>query len=310
MAIYMVAHPDRLLTRLSGNAAWADNAGWPTVVQRIVHTYFQHLGSVDFLFRTGQHRVWHNAGEGLLAVWMAIPLGLGLGSLWVRRKDAFARVVLMAILLSPIPVCLTLQPDFPHTSRSLQFVPLAIIAVALAISDFFLRQKLPRWIPVLALAGALLEGGQDLRIYFKDYAVEQERTLDDDIGPALRIVFAHRTGEEKRLPPRRVLRQMPGASFSPSGETSIQCACETSASRGWDCTERRALRPVPVPCWSPMAPIQGHPVQRFSVRRRWARLRWARRRWSRTAPLPGVSFEPPPRLERTAQFGDCATPPT
>ncbi len=173
MGIYMLMHPDRLVTRVAQSPAWAGNPGFWEVARRIVHTYYQHFAQTDFLFRTGQHVVWHNAGEGLLPVWIAAPFFLGWVSLWLRRGSPFRRVLASALLLSPVAVAITLQPDFPHTGRSLQFVPLAIIVAALAIVDFVRRDGLPRWLPAFALSLALFEAAQDLNLYFDDWARSQ-----------------------------------------------------------------------------------------------------------------------------------------
>ncbi len=203
MGIFMLTHPHTLDRRLNDNAAWTHNADAGTVVQRMLQTYFQHIGSLDFLFRTGQHSVWFNAGEGLLPIWLWGPLWLGLGSLWQRRQSAFARFLMALIVLSPIPVSLTFQTDFPHTSRFLHFVPLAVVVGGLAIYDWLLQQRLPRWLPALAVAGALLEGGQDLWLYFDGFALAQERSLDGVEGAAMQIVTANRRGKEDAvyLPP-------------------------------------------------------------------------------------------------------------
>jgi 4-amino-4-deoxy-L-arabinose transferase-like glycosyltransferase len=221
--IFMMTHPHTLDRRFEDNAAWAHNPGLGTVVDRIVHTYFQHIGSLDFLFRTGQHSIWFNAGEGLLPIWLWAPLWLGLGSLWQRRESAFARFLMALVVLSPIPVSLTFQQDFPHTSRSLHFVPLAVVLGALAVHDWFLQQRIPRWLPALAIAGALLEGAQDLWLYFGDFAVAQERSLDGVEGAALKIVQANRRGKEEPV-------YLPQSFFEWSG-THIEFWCDVDPTR-------------------------------------------------------------------------------
>jgi 4-amino-4-deoxy-L-arabinose transferase-like glycosyltransferase len=196
MLAFVLAHPHTLDRRFQENAAWAGHPAVIEVVWRMARSYFQHLASVDFLFRTGQHVDWHNAGEGLLPVWLFLPLSLGLVSAWRRRQSAFVRFLLVFFFLSPIPVALTWQADFPHTSRSLHFVVVAVVLAAMAVQDWIELRPIPRWLPVVVLMAALFEGAQDLTLYFTDYAKTQERIWDGDCGAALKIAFAHRGPDE------------------------------------------------------------------------------------------------------------------
>jgi hypothetical protein len=169
----------------------------------IVVTYFQHLASPDFLFRTGQHNWWVNIGEGLLPVWLFAPLVLGAVTLWTRRGDPFYRLLGMAWLISPIPVSLTWDDYLPHTNRILHFAMLAVVIGAIAITGWIEATKPARGVLVFLVCVALGEGALSLRTYFVDYAPAFEGSGGYDRGKtdALRILFAlRRHGEEVFLP--------------------------------------------------------------------------------------------------------------
>jgi hypothetical protein len=137
-------------------------------------------------------------GVGLLPIWMWIPVLLGLGSLWERRRSPFARFALAMIFVSPLAVALTWE-NLPHTGRIFHILLFAYIAASLAVFDWISRAHPARWVLALLIGGVLLEGAQDLTLYFGDYAstVRRQRSFEDDnAGEALTIAFAARKGEE------------------------------------------------------------------------------------------------------------------
>jgi 4-amino-4-deoxy-L-arabinose transferase-like glycosyltransferase len=213
MAWFMLAHPGLVEKRFTLVSVWNDHpTGW-VAAGRIAGTYLEHLFSLDFLFRTGQHNLWHNSGFGLLPLWLFIPALLGVGALWRRRRDPFAGLLAALILIAPIPVALTFE-NLPHTSRFLHFVPLALILGALAIADWIDSARPPRLLLALFCAGALLEGGLYLYDYFAIYpgAIEEFHLswwpltgLDQGIGQALQVAFKARSGETPLYVPKEFL---------------------------------------------------------------------------------------------------------
>jgi len=203
MAVFMLVHPGAVDKRFrEAVSVWRDHPTTRVAVERIVGTYFQHLASLDFLFRTGQHLDWVNAGEGLLPLWLFAPVVLGIASLWRRRKDAYFRVLSALWLISPIPVALTWE-NLPHTTRYLHFAIVALVVGALALSDAIAAVRPSRGTLALMLVAALGEGALSLRTYFVDYATRfaNEGGYDDDMGNALQLAFARRkTGEPVYLP--------------------------------------------------------------------------------------------------------------
>jgi hypothetical protein len=203
MALFFVRHPGMAEKRFALVSVWHDNPSALLAAQRVTTSYLQHLANTDFLFRTGQHNLWHNAGFGLLPIWLFIPMVFGIGSLWNRRVSPFALFLGAALLIAPIPVCLTYE-NLPHTSRFLHYAPLALILGALAISDWIDTAHPSRLLRALACAAALAEGGLYLYYYFVFYPVELAgfqlswwplQGLDQGVGGALQVAFKARSGE-------------------------------------------------------------------------------------------------------------------
>ena len=200
MGVFMLRHPHTLDKRFHTLWILKDDPSWGVALQRAVVHYAQHL-SLDFLFRTGD-RVTprHNIGVGLLPVWLALPLVLGLWSLWRRRESPTARFVLALVALSPIPVSLC-HDAWPHASRMLHFVPVAYLLAALAIEDWLATSKPSRALVALGLCLALAEGAGFLESYFVDYPPAAQPQFDGGAGEALRLAFAARQGDEPLYAP-------------------------------------------------------------------------------------------------------------
>ncbi len=168
-AVFMLLHPTELSWRYRTMVSvFRDNPTPIAAASRIVQTYLQHLLSLDFLFRTGQHNAWHNVGEGFLPLWLYAPMILGAASLWSRRRTPFAQVLFILWIISPIPVALTWE-NLPHTSRYLHFAVIALILAALGISDALARARPAPSLVALFVLCALFEGGLMLRTSFIDY---------------------------------------------------------------------------------------------------------------------------------------------
>jgi hypothetical protein len=200
MAIFMWRHPGALTNRFTTAVGlWRDNPTPWVAGQRILGTYFQHLCSVDFLFRTGQHQRNINSGLGILSVWLWLPIVLGLVTLWERRRQsAFNRYLLVMLLLSPLPVALTTE-NLPHTARIFHIIVFEIPIVGVAVTEWIATARPSRLLVTAALSAILLEGGQNIWYYFDDYArvVRRERPFgDDNIGDALKLVKEIRQDDE------------------------------------------------------------------------------------------------------------------
>ncbi|MHB8419050.1 MAG: ArnT family glycosyltransferase [Myxococcales bacterium] len=200
MALFMLRHPHTLDKRFHTLWILKDNPPWTVAASRMAEHYAQHLFSIDFLFRTGDHNLRHNIGVGLLPVWLALPLALGVWSLWQRRSSATARFLLALLALSPIPVSLC-HDAWPHASRMLHFVPLAYVVAAIAIEDWLAAANPARALVALGLGLALVEGGTFLHDYFVDYPPAAQPNFDGGAGEALRIAFAARRGDEPLYAP-------------------------------------------------------------------------------------------------------------
>jgi hypothetical protein len=203
-AVFIMKHPNALDQRFrEAVSVWRDHPTTGEVAKRITGTYFQHLASLDFLFRTGSHTDWVNIGEGLLPLWLFAPLVLGIGSLWRRRKEPFYRVLVALWLFSPIPVSLTWE-NLPHTNRYLHFGAIALVVGALGLADFIDAARPRRALLAGLVCAALGEGALSLRTYFDDYATRFANAggYDNDMGRALETVFANRKhAEQVYLPP-------------------------------------------------------------------------------------------------------------
>jgi 4-amino-4-deoxy-L-arabinose transferase-like glycosyltransferase len=193
---FQLSHPEALTRRFTRVSVLRDHPPLLLAAERIGAHYFQHLLSIDFLFRSGDPNPRHNLpSTGLLPVWMALPLVLGVVALWRRREQPACRVLLFLLPLAPVPVALT--DDFlPHASRMLHLVPLALVAASLALAAGLERGRLTRGLAAVLLGFALLEGFQVLHKYFTDYAASSGASFAEGEDAALRAAFAARqTGE-------------------------------------------------------------------------------------------------------------------
>ncbi|MHB1843679.1 MAG: ArnT family glycosyltransferase [Deltaproteobacteria bacterium] len=190
MAVFMAIHPGMLTKRFDTLSIFKDHPPRLVSFERAVRHFGEHLLSIDFLFRTGDHNLRHNIGVGLLPVWLAIPFCLGLAALWQRRSSPMARFLLLFLVLAPIPVSLC-DDVIPHASRMLHFVPYAYAVAGLAAADW-LRQGAARAAIACALGLALLEGGLFLDRYFDEYAPRSQAAFDGGAGRALELAFGAR----------------------------------------------------------------------------------------------------------------------
>jgi hypothetical protein len=198
LGLFMWLHPNTLTRRFQGIGLWHDHPSFSVATHRFIHTYVQHFLSLDFLFRSGQHQLSVNTGAGLLSFWLWPAMLLGLAALWTRRPSPFSRFVIAMLFLSPVPVALTWE-NLPHTGRIFHLIVFAFVTGALGVFDFLSRAGMPTWLPAVLVGGILLEGAQDIQLYFGPYAAEAERVrpLDDEwVGDGLQIAFAARRGEE------------------------------------------------------------------------------------------------------------------
>jgi Dolichyl-phosphate-mannose-protein mannosyltransferase len=190
-AIFILVHPHELDRRYRTMVSVFRDDPTPLVAgQRIVGTYFQHLFSLDFLFRSGQHHVWHNVGEGLLPLWLYAPMLLGAYALWTRRRTPFAQVFFVLWAISAIPVALTWE-NLPHTNRFLHFDAIALVLGALGLDDYLKKARPPPGLVALLLVAALCEGGLMLRTSFIDYweSFGSGGGYDGGVADALQTVF-------------------------------------------------------------------------------------------------------------------------
>ncbi len=193
-AIFMLLHPHELDLRFRTMVSvFRDNPTPGVALGRVVGTYFQHLLSLDFLFRTGQHNAWHNIGEGLLPLWLYAPMLLGAHALWARRRTPFAQVFLVLWAISAIPVALTWE-NLPHTNRFLHFAAIALVLGALGVDEYLKTARPRAGLVALLLTMALFEGGLMLRTSFVDYwrSFGGGGGYDGGVADALQAVFQRR----------------------------------------------------------------------------------------------------------------------
>jgi hypothetical protein len=205
-AWYMLGRPGTMTRRFAALSIWHDHPPWSVVTWRFAEHYYQHLLSLDFLFRTGDANPRHGVGEaGLLPLWLAAPAVLGLAALWRRRGTPMGRFYLLLLPLSAVPAAL-MHEGWPHATRMLHLVPLVFVAAALGLGDW-IREGRPRAGLLAALtAFALLEAAQVLDRYFTDYPAIAQPAFDGGVGEALRIAAAAREPSTPVFAPRRFYR--------------------------------------------------------------------------------------------------------
>jgi len=205
MAVFVVRHPDALLVRLQGMSIFGSGAPAEQVAEVFFRNYFSQLG-FDFLFRFGQknHSHWHNIGTGFIALWMMVPLVLGLLVLVRGGRRTFYRFLLIALLAAPIPASFTTD-DVPHPNRIMHMVPILVLIAALGAQHLLARLRPSRsWVAALLLVMALEAGGM-ARQYFLEYprVWDQDNPggWDHGRGAALRLAFSlRRHGERLYFP--------------------------------------------------------------------------------------------------------------
>jgi 4-amino-4-deoxy-L-arabinose transferase-like glycosyltransferase len=195
MAVYMKTNPSKLDGRFNSLSIFRDHPTHWVALQRFVQQYARHIFSLDFLFRTGDPNRRHNIGIGELPLWLAVPMGLGLLSLWKRRSEPFIRFLMVLWVLAPVPVALILV-EWPHASRTLHFAPLAIITAGIFFADVLTWARPSRAILIAATVGALAEGALFVTSYFVDYAPSSVDAFDGGRGEALQLAFAARQHDE------------------------------------------------------------------------------------------------------------------
>ena len=205
MAVFVVRHPDALLVRLQGMSIFGGNAAGQQVAEAFFRNYTSQLG-FDFLFRFGQkhHNHWHNIGTGFIALWMMVPLVLGLLVLVRGGRRMFYRFLLLALLAAPIPASFTTD-DVPHPNRIMHMVPILVLIAALGAQHLLARLRPSRsWVAALLLVMVLEAGGMA-----QQYFLEYPRVWDQDNpggwdhgrGAALRLAFSlRRHGERMYFP--------------------------------------------------------------------------------------------------------------
>jgi hypothetical protein len=127
MAWFMRTHPGALLGRFELISVFQGQPSWPELLNRIGRVYLSDL-SPGYLF---QSTFFTQGGE--LFPLLAAPIVVGLVVLWRRRRDAFARLLALELVLAPLPAALTM--DFSHELRNLQLAPILLTLAALGTAE-------------------------------------------------------------------------------------------------------------------------------------------------------------------------------
>ncbi|MFN2451509.1 MAG: hypothetical protein ABR541_04070 [Candidatus Dormibacteria bacterium] len=196
LLVYERAHPGTLLARYSAISIGSDGAGGLVLLGRFASNYLEYVGP-SFLFTHGDANPRHNSGfGGMLSVAILPVLLLGLVALARRRRERFARLVLLGLVLAPVPAALTAEGT-PHGLRATTMLPFLIVAIAVGWAE--VARLLAGHRGLAVAAGLLVLSGYGS--YLWDYTAEYpgRSVLAWDTGEARAIADAHRLAGGHRV---------------------------------------------------------------------------------------------------------------
>lgn len=155
--------------------------------------------SPRFLFLEGDPNPRHHPTRlGALPVFYAPLLLVGVGALWLRRREPACQLLLWWLLTWPIPASMTV--DAPHAIRAICALPAVEIAAALGFTTLAAPRVRGRGRALAQTAAAALaiaavaETVAFLRWYHDGYRQRSAAAWQAGVGPALREL-AHRRHE-------------------------------------------------------------------------------------------------------------------
>lgn len=121
---------------------------------------------------------------GQLFLSLAPFIAVGLGGLWLHRREPFWRLVALGLLLAPVPAALT--TDFGHQLRNLEAAPFWLLIAALGAYEGS-RLLVPgqAWIAAALAVAIALEGVAFLSDYFTRYPERIAGWNEQGLGQAV-----------------------------------------------------------------------------------------------------------------------------
>jgi 4-amino-4-deoxy-L-arabinose transferase-like glycosyltransferase len=121
MGAWMLKNPEALTARYGEVGLFAYHSSLLAAAGQFVHNYVTYV-TPQFLILQGDGVLRQTTGFGGVLPPVAVPLILlGIWQLLRRRRESFARFVLVGALLTPIPAALTLEA--PHALRGAGLIP-------------------------------------------------------------------------------------------------------------------------------------------------------------------------------------------
>ncbi len=180
-AIVATLSPSGLI-RFRGTSAFEPNAPKMVYVSTFFNNYMSHF-SPGWLFRGSDREAHKTPGMGLLYVWEAPLLLLGLWALVKTKKlRQFGFLLFAWIAVSPVPAAITTQA--PHAMRAFTIIPALQLLEALGLW-FFVRKLTKRQIRVTTFVlGMVIASG--ISLFWRGYFVRFPREQSDSFQYAMR----------------------------------------------------------------------------------------------------------------------------
>ena len=181
MGAWMLKNPEALTARYGEVGLFAYHSSLLAAAGQFVHNYVTYV-TPQFLILQGDGVLRQTTGFGGVLPPVAVPLILlGIWQLLRRRRESFARFVLVGALLTPIPAALTLEA--PHALRGAGLIPFYAVfmiegtawvttageAAARAMATGWRWLLRPRVVAGLVIVGTLAGAVPYFADYFIDY---------------------------------------------------------------------------------------------------------------------------------------------
>ena len=188
LAAYILANPSGLFLRFQNSGLFADHPTLLAAVGRFFGNYVSYF-SPGFLVLSGDGAYRQTTGFGGVLLDASVPLIIvGAIRLIARRREPYARFILLGALLAPIPAALTISA--PHALRGAGLFPFLMVMMieGTAWAASLLRGR--RAVAAALAALAVLSATPFLVDFFTAYPVRAASSFEAGEPDALRLAYA------------------------------------------------------------------------------------------------------------------------
>jgi 4-amino-4-deoxy-L-arabinose transferase-like glycosyltransferase len=197
LGAWWLDNPGALLARYSSVGLFTDHPSLLGAAARFATNYLTYF-SPQFQLIQGDGNLRQTTGFGGVLPAVAVPLILvGIWRLWRRRREPYARFILLGAVVAPVPAALTLQA--PHALRGAGLIPfLAVLIIegvawALTAGEPLVRAAAtgwrrllrPRMVTALLVAATLACAVPYFADYFTAYPARATAAFETGEGAGL-----------------------------------------------------------------------------------------------------------------------------